>query len=138
MKVNQYSCGVIENQHSPSPFSGVTEIARRSAVLILRVESLLLAILALVQCYFGLTKDVTALGALLGTIAFSIIGSIGLYFCSRGFEKFQSWGRAPGLLANLIALGVSYFMLSGHYWMALPLGALAFAGTFATLLGYRD
>ena len=127
-----------ENQHSPEGLTGIYEVARRSAVLILRVESFFLALLALIQCYLGITKPVTALGALLGTIAFSILGSLGLYFASLGFSRRESWGRAPGLLANLIALGVAYFMVGGHYWMAWPLGLLAFAGTLATLLGYRD
>ena len=129
---------MIENQHSPEPISGIYELARRSAVLILRVESLFVVALALVQCYFGLTRPVTATGALIGTIAFCVLGSIGLYASSLGFARKESWGRAPGLLANLIALGVAYFMVTGHYWLGYPLGLLAFAGTFSTLLGYRD
>jgi len=42
-------------------------------------------------------------------------------------------------LANGIALGVSYFMLSGKFYIgAIPLGVLSFATLFASLLGYRE
>ena len=132
---------MVENQHSPehsSGFTGVVELARKSAVLILRVESLFLLVLALVQCYLGLTRPVTAMGAFIGVIIFCILGSAGLYFASNGFARRESWGRAPGLLANLIALGVAYFMVTGDYLLGYPLAVLAFAGSLSTLLGYRE
>ncbi len=94
--------------------------------------------LALVQCYLGITRPITALGAFFGVIIFCILGSVGLYFASNGFARSESWGRAPGLLANLIALGVSYFMISGDYSMGYPLAILTVAGSLSTLLGYRE
>jgi len=67
------------------------------------------------------------------------LGAIGLFACSTAFKKGQRWGRAPAVLANLIALGVSYYMAAGNFYIgAIPLGILAFLTTFATLLGYRE
>ena len=67
------------------------------------------------------------------------LGAIGLFACSTSFKKGQRWGRAPSVLANLIALGVSYYMAAGKFYIgAIPLGILAFLTTFATLLGYRE
>lgn len=134
-----------ENQHSSATgnkaagFTGLVEVARRSAILLLRVEALLIIGIAGYLIFSALTKKVEAPSALIGEILFAIIGAIGLYFASRGFSQSKSYGRAPALLANLIALGVAYFMITGSFLtLGIPLALLAGVTAISCLLGYSE
>jgi hypothetical protein len=114
---------------------------RTWAVYLLRAESLIL--LALIIYLALLTairnKPLSAPLALAGDFIALTLGSIGLFACSLSFKSGKHWGRAPAVLANGIALGVSYFMVSGKFYVgAIPLGALAFSTLFAALFGYRE
>jgi len=112
--------------------------ARRAAVLLLRIEGAILLALALYLATASTFKTVTHPGALGAEIAFAILGAAGLYLCSLSYSRGTSWGRSPAVLANLIAIGVSYFMFGGKlYITAIPLLVLAAAALFACLLGYR-
>jgi len=112
--------------------------ARRAAVLLLRIEGAILLALALYLATASTFKTVTHPGALGAEIAFAILGAAGLYLCSLSYSRGTSWGRSPAVLANLIAIGVSYFMFGGKlYITAIPLLVLAAASLFACLLGYR-
>lgn len=107
----------------------------------LRVEA---AILFALIVYLGLlvairNKPLSAPMALVGDFIGLALGAIGLFACSISFKNGKSWGRAPAVLANLIALGVAYFMLSGKFYIgAYPLGVIAFVTAGASLLGYRE
>jgi hypothetical protein len=119
----------------------LTERCRKSAVYLLRFESLvliaLIIYLALLDAFR--TKPLSAPLALAGDFIGLTLGAAGLFACSVSFKRSKSWGRAPAVLANGIALGVSYFMASGHFYVgAIPLGATAFATLFTSLLGYRE
>jgi F0F1-type ATP synthase assembly protein I len=133
---------VEENQHSgdrPLQFPPLFEFARKSAKHLLRLESALLILLALYLAISALVKGVSAPGALAGEIAFSIIAAIGLFICSKAFASHRSYGRAPALLANLIALGVAYFMISGKLvWIGFALALLAALTALSALLGYTE
>jgi hypothetical protein len=117
------------------------ERSRRVAVAMLRVEA---AILFALIVYLGLlvairNKPLSAPMALVGDFIGLSLGAIGLFACSISFKNGKSWGRAPAVLANLIALGVAYFMLSGKFYIgAYPLGVIAFVTAGASLLGYRE
>jgi hypothetical protein len=117
------------------------ERSRRVAVAMLRVEA---AILFALIVYLGLlvairNKPLSAPMALVGDFIGLALGAIGLFACSISFKNGKSWGRAPAVLANLIALGVAYFMLSGKFYIgAYPLGVIAFVTAGASLLGYRE
>jgi len=112
--------------------------ARRAAVLLLRIEGAILLALALYLATASTFKTVTHPGALGAEIAFAILGAAGLYLCSLSYSRGTSWGRSPAVLANLIAIGVSYFMFGGKlYITAISLLVLAAASLFACLLGYR-
>jgi len=113
-------------------------LARRSAVLLLRVEAVILMGLALYLASASIFKSVTHPGALGAEIAFAIVGAVGLFLCSISYTRGTSWGRSPAVLANLIAIGVSYYIFGGKlYIIATALLILAAATLFATLLGYR-
>ncbi len=126
-----------ENQHSEFP--PLMEFARKSAGYLLRLESALLIFLALYLSVSAIFKKVVAPGALAGEISFALIAAIGLFLCARGFAQRKSYGRAPALLANLIALGVAYFMISGKLiWLGALLGLLAMVTALSALLGYTE
>lgn len=113
-------------------------LARKFATPLLRIEASILIALALYLATAATFKTVTHPGALGGEIAFAILGAIGLYLCSISYSRGTSWGRSPAVLANLIAIGVSYFMFGSHlYVSAIPLLLLATLTLFASLLGFR-
>ncbi len=117
------------------------ERSRRASIVLLRLESIIL--LALIV-YLALldairTKPLSAPMALAGVFIALVLGTIGLFACSISYKNGKSWGRAPAVLANLIALGVAYFMLSGKFYIgAYPLGLLAVITAGACILGYRE
>ena len=117
------------------------ERSRKTAIAMLRLESLviiaLFVYLALLAAFR--TNPLSAPLALAGDFIGLGLGAIGLFFCSISYVRRKSWGRAPAVLANLIALGVSYFMASGNFYVgAIPLGIVSFITTGACLLGYRE
>jgi hypothetical protein len=116
-----------------------TDMFRRAAVILLRIES---AIIAGLVVYLGIaaaTSHISKPSALAGVIVFGILGSAGLYVASSGFSKGLAYGRSPAVLANGIALGVSYFMVQGHLVVvAIPLAILAIATLVCSLFGYSE
>lgn len=115
------------------------EMARNNAIWFLRMEALIVAALTLYLIVAALFADVTNQAALVGEILFGIIGALGLLACSVGFQRRKSFGRAPAVLANLIALGVSYFMITGGLVsLGIPLAILAIITFLAALFGYQE
>jgi len=115
------------------------EQIRNAAIWLLRLESLVLFGLVLYLGIAALTSTVSAPGALVGEMIFGLLGSVGLFICSREFAKVSARGRAPAVLANLIALGVSYFMITGKLLVVgIPLGILALVTFLAARFEYRE
>jgi hypothetical protein len=112
---------------------------RQWAVILLRLEALLILALALFLIIKSLTSHVTEPLAIIGDLLFCLLGSSGLFFASRGFSQGRAYGRAPAVLANGIALGVSYFMFKGNFFIAaIPLFFLALATFISALFGYSE
>jgi len=117
------------------------EKSRKTAITMLRAEAVILIALII---YLALlvsirNKPLSAPLALTGDFIGLALGAIGLFACSISFKNRKSWGRAPAVLANLIALGVAYFMASGKFYIgAIPLGIIAFVTAAASVLGYRE
>ena len=113
------------------------ERARVSAIWLLRLESLILGGIVLYLIVATFTSDVSAPGALVGEIIFALAGAGGLFIASKGFAQSKSYGRAPAVLANGIAMGVSYFMVTGGLLaVGIPLGVLGLVTFLASLFGY--
>jgi membrane protein YdbS with pleckstrin-like domain len=56
----------------------------------------------------------------------ALAGGFGLLLAANGFKARRMYGRAPAVLANLIAIGVSkYIFEAGLWWAALPLALFA-------------
>jgi hypothetical protein len=83
----------------------------------------------------GLTHDKKELAPLLGVIIFALLGALGLFAAGRGYRNGKNYGRSPAILSNLIALGVAYYQIQGHFYigsviiliLALPTLYLAFS-----------
>lgn len=115
------------------------ESSRNRAQLLLKFESLLILALATYLLVAPLISSVTAPESLGAEIVFGLIGSAGLWICARGFKAGKSFGRAPAVLANLIALGVAYYMISGGFLLVgIPLAILALVTVVSAALGYKD
>jgi len=115
------------------------ETNRKRAILLLRIESLIVFSLVLYLLIAPLVSSVTAVESLGAEIIFGFLGSAGLWLCARGFKEGKSFGRAPAVLANLIALGVSYYMIQGNFLLVgIPLAALALVTMVSAALGYKE
>ena len=115
------------------------ETNRKRANMLLKIESLLILALVLFLLIAPLVSSVTAVESLGAEIVFGLIGSAGLWMCARGFKAGKSFGRAPAVLANLIALGVAYYMISGGFLLlGIPLAILAVLTAVSAALGYKE
>ena len=115
------------------------ESSRNRAQLLLKFESLLILALVTYLLVAPLISSVTAPESLGAEIVFGLIGSAGLWVCARGFKARKSFGRAPAVLANLIALGVAYYMISGGFLLVgIPLAILALVTVVSAALGYKE
>ena len=116
-----------------------TENSRIRAIFLLKFESLIVFAIVLYLLIAPFISDVSAPAALSAEIIFAVVASIGLWFSAVGFEKKRSFGRAPAVLANLIALGVSYYMISGNFLLiGIPLAFLAIITLISAALGYSE
>ena len=116
-----------------------TENSRIRAVYLLRLESLIILGLVIYLLIAPLVSDVSAPAALSAEIIFGLLACAGLWFSAIGFAKKRSFGRAPAVLANLIALGVSYYMITGSLLIVgIPLAILALITLFSAALGYAE
>lgn len=101
---------------------------RVSVNWLLRLESILLTGLALYLITKALTDEVHERNALIVEILFLFVGAVGLFFAGESFRKERSFGRGPAVLANLISLGVAYYMIEGgRTLLGSVLGALSLA-----------
>ena len=114
------------------------ENSRKAAVWLLRLESLILVGIVIYLLLASVFSTATWPSALIGEIVFALLGAAGLFFASMGFAKRRSYGRAPAVLANAIAVGVSYYMVSGGLLIVgIPLSLLGATTFVAALYGYR-
>jgi ABC-type arginine transport system permease subunit len=83
------------------------------AAWLVRIEALLLFSLGTYLLVRTLTSSVEELDAVIAEILFLFLGALGLFFAGRGFLQQRNYGRGPTVLANLIAMGVAYYMIDG-------------------------
>ncbi|NDE71302.1 MAG: hypothetical protein EB054_01050 [Actinobacteria bacterium] len=97
-------------------------------------EAVFLLVIAMYLLIRGLTSELTEGDALFAEVIFALIGAAGLFIAGRGFMAQRYYGRGATVLANLIALGVAYYMIDGgRLWWGISLGALALATLVAAL-----
>ena len=116
-----------------------TENSRVRAIYLLRLESLIILGLVIYLLVAPLISEVNAPAALSAEIVFGLLACIGLWASASGFKQKKSFGRAPAVLANLIALGVSYYMITGKLLVVgIPLAILASITLISAALGYNE
>jgi hypothetical protein len=107
---------------------------RTIAATLLYVEGALVLALAGWLVVLAFTHEDKEILPLLGVLLFAIAGGIGLIASGRGFATGKNYGRAPAVLANLIALGVAYYQIDGHFYLgAIPITLLAIATLYFAL-----
>jgi hypothetical protein len=104
------------------------EVTRRGNIVaaLLRFEAFVVISLAVYLTLKSITSHPEVPMALAMEILFALLGGLGLMAAAHGFARARNYGRAPAVLANLIALGVSIFQFQAHLWLlAAPLAILA-------------
>ena len=110
---------------------------RRVVTTLLYIEAGIVLALGLWLGVLGLTHDKKELAPLLGVIIFALLGAVGLFAAGRGYRNGKNYGRSPAILSNLIAVGVAYYQLQGHFYVGaviiliLSLPTLYFAFSIA-------
>jgi hypothetical protein len=100
--------------------------ARALAASLLFVEAGLVLLLAIWLVVLTFTADSFEVLPFLGVLLFALFGCGGLVLCGLFYKSGKYYGRAPAVLANLIALGVVSYQVEAHLWfVAIPLAALA-------------
>jgi hypothetical protein len=105
---------------SNSSDQGKSLITRRNIVIsLLSLEAAGMLFFAIALIIKGITvgSDVEWY-VLSGVVLFLIGGGAGLVFCAKSFKDHRNYGRAPAILANLIALGCSKYMFEGEWHRA--------------------
>jgi hypothetical protein len=115
---------------TPSP-----SFDRRSiAATLLFIEGGVVLALGVWLVILGFTHENREILPLLGVVLFCVLGGFGLIQCGRGYRAGKNYGKAPAVLANLIALGVVKYQVEGSaYYLAIPIGVLAVATLFTVL-----
>jgi len=109
--------------------------ARAIASTLLFVEGAVVLALGGWLLVLGFTHENREILPLLGVLLFAIAGGVGLIQCGRGYRAGKNYGKAPAVLANLIALGVvKYQAEAGLYYIAIPLAILAVATLYFILM----
>jgi len=105
----------------------------RVAANLALLEGLIVAALALFLIGNSFFSEVEALSAWLAEIAFAALGSAGLIVASIGLRRRRNWGRAPVVLANLIAVPVAYYLVtSDRILLGVILALIAIPALVAT------
>ena len=115
------------------------EKSRVRAIYLLKFESIIILGIVVYLVIAPLFSTVSLPNALGAEIIYGLLGSIGLWVSAVGFAQKRSYGRAPAVLANLIALGVAYYMITGKFLLVgIPLAILALITMVSAALGYKE
>ncbi len=115
------------------------EKSRVRAIYLLKFEAIIILLATSYLIIAPLFSTVSLPNALGAEIVFGLLGSAGLWVSAIGFKQRRSYGRAPAVLANLIALGVAYYMITGNFLLVgIPLAILALVTMISAALGYKE
>ena len=105
----------------------LSQSARRQIVIaLLNLEGAVVLSLGAFLILKSITADSVEIAPLAGEIVFAALGGFGLLASAYSFKNKRRFGRAPAVLANLIALGVAKYQFEGGLWfVALPLVIVA-------------
>ncbi len=99
---------------------------RNLAFVFASIEALFLLSLATYLFIRSATSKVEELDAVIAEIVMLVLGAAGLFFAGRGVMREKRYGRGAIVMANLIALGVAYYMIDGERLLwGITLGSFA-------------
>lgn len=112
-----------------------SEWRRNSVIALLRVEGIFILALGLFLIIKGLINGGGIEWFVIsGVLALTLFGGFGLLVAAHGFKSMRMYGRAPAVLANLIAIGVAkYIFEAGLWWAAIPLTLYAAVTIFCAV-----
>jgi hypothetical protein len=90
---------------------------RSTVATLLYIEAAIVLALGIWLMVLGVTHEEKEIAPLLGVIVFAALGALGLFAAGRGYARGKNYGRSPAILANLIAVGVAYFQIQGHFYL---------------------
>jgi len=112
---------------------------RSAAAALANLEVAFLLALALYLFIRTTTSEVTELDAMIAEITFLLLGALGLFFAGRGLKRQKRYGRGAIVMANLIALGVAYYMVDGGRLLwGITLGLVALATAALAIASIPD
>lgn len=113
----------------------LSQSARRTiATALLNFEGAVVLALGVFLIFKSITADSVEIKPLVGEVLFAAIGGFGLLASAYSFKNKRRFGRAPAVLANLIALGVAKYQFEGGLWfVALPLVIVAVMTLYCAL-----
>jgi len=98
------------------------------------IEGLIVAALGLFLVLNSFFSEVEEPSAWIAEIAFASLGAVGLIVAGIGLKRRKNWGRAPVVIANLIALPVTYYLwTSDEKLVAVLLGMIALPALVSAL-----
>jgi hypothetical protein len=104
------------------------------AATLVRVEAAFLAALGAYLLIRTISSEVQELDAVVAEIVFLFVGAVGLFIAGRGFSQQRYYGRGATVLANLIAVGVAYYMIDGERdLLGFTLGTFALVTLLAAI-----
>ncbi|MFM7453334.1 MAG: hypothetical protein ACKO1V_05145 [Cyanobium sp.] len=107
------------------PYSSTMQV-RKWAFIFAVAEALFLLSLATYLFIRTITSEVEELDAVIAEIVFLVMGAAGLFFAGRGIQREKRYGRGAIVMANLIAIGVAYYMIEGNRTLwGITLGIIA-------------
>ena len=109
---------------------------RKLLVLLLRIEGICVLGLGSFLIVKGLiSDDPIEWFVISGILLLALFGGIGLIYAAKSFKTKKNFGRAPAILSNLIAIGVSKYMAEASLWLlALPIALIAATVIILTLM----
>lgn len=98
------------------------------------IEGLIVAALGLFLVLNSFFSEVEEPSAWIAEIVFASFGAVGLIVAGIGLKRRKNWGRAPVVIANLIALPVAYYLwTSDEKLVAVLLGMIALPALVSAL-----
>jgi hypothetical protein len=108
-------------------------VTLRAAVLVLWIEAAALAVLTAFVVY-KLVTDVPERPDLAVWLAAMIgLAAVGAYLFGRALVRRRAWARSPAIVLQLMALPVSFFMITGEGALGTRIGGVLIA--LVALLG---
>lgn len=127
-----------DSSNNSAQISSPDWVYRLSSNLAL-LEGVIVASLGVFLIVNSLFSEIVERDAWIAEIVFAAVGAAGLILASRGLRNRKNWGRAPVVLANLIAIPVAYYLVtSDRIILGIILGMISVPALLSTWFSIPD